>query len=772
MNLESVLRSHHLDQLLKGSGLSPDVIVARGYRSIEGPEGYSELKRLGFSRLQARNASGLLIPIWTPDGRNGSVLYRPDTPRQDLRGRAIKYEIPKNAGIRLDCSPLAREQLKDPHIALWITEGIKKGDALASHGLCAIDLLGVWNFKGKNAFGGVAFLADWDQIALNSRQVRIVLDSDVNSKLSARKALERLREHLQRRGAHVTTVYLQPQDGRKVGVDDYLLHHTVEELEGLIEAPRPQPQPAAPVIELLEEESPRLTRLLAYIEGNGYAATWLPTRTTVTEQLGKDGEVERLAHPQVSEVQRLFIVRDDGVRFGEVSDPKVTPLTELKMAIQLTNNVPRRLLWSTKGLVAYSRWGRPEPKDVFARLTAMYDHFLDFSRSLDERPRMCRFSACCSLMTWFIEVFTVLPYVWPNSPTPGAGKTKCGHCWTKTAYLGHLTSASGSFAALRDLADLGATLMFDDAEVLADPRKADPDKMALILAGNRRGVEVPVKEPSANGGWRTRWVNAYCPRGFTALNLPFRALQSRSIVIPLVASADPTRANRDPENPDDWPLDQKQLRDDLWAVALALQREAAAVWTDMSKETSILGRDWERWRALMAVARLFERHGVEGLEQDIRRVMASYHQQKGGLETQSREMLVIRALMRLAKLKDVDVWTTLDIMDVSSETLKVTASQVAQAVKGLLTEADDGTDDEEPSTWVNARSVGRILSKLRLQEERGEPPKRERYRHVVPKDVAQLALAHHLVHLSDETSITSTDVQMSSTEPENKGEVI
>ena len=152
MNLESVLRPHHRDQLLKDSGIAPDVIAARGYQSIEGPEGYAELKRLGFSRDQARNASGLLLPVWTPGGTNGPVIYRPDVPRLDPKGRAIKYEIPRDAGVRLDCPPLAREQLKDPRIALWITEGIKKGDALTSHGLCAIDLLGVWNFKGKNAF--------------------------------------------------------------------------------------------------------------------------------------------------------------------------------------------------------------------------------------------------------------------------------------------------------------------------------------------------------------------------------------------------------------------------------------------------------------------------------------------------------------------------------------------------------------------------------------------------------------------------------------------
>jgi hypothetical protein len=234
-------------------------------------------------------------------------------------------------------------------------------------------------------------------------------------------------------------------------------------------------------------------------------------------------------------------------------------------------------------------------------------------------------------------------------------------------------------------------------------------------------------------------------------------------VIPLVASTDPTRANRDPENPEDWPLDQHLLRDDLWAVALSLQREAAAIWTETSREMSILGRDWERWRALIAVARLFERHGVDGLEREIRQVMAAYHHQQGELEIPSREALMIRALIRLAKLKDVDVWTSMDMMDVSSETLKITASQVVETVKAILAEGDGSGEEDESSPWVNTRSVGRLLSQLRLKDMRGEPPKRERFRIISPKEILQLALAHHIVHLSEETSITSTNVQTSST---------
>jgi len=60
---------------------------------------------------------------------------------------------------------------------------------LASRGLCPVALLGVWNWKGKNDLGGTTILADWDYVALDGREVRIVFDSDVMVKVAVRSAI-------------------------------------------------------------------------------------------------------------------------------------------------------------------------------------------------------------------------------------------------------------------------------------------------------------------------------------------------------------------------------------------------------------------------------------------------------------------------------------------------------------------------------------------------------------------------------------------------------
>jgi len=357
------LSENHLKMLSKESGISDQMIQERGYCTITS-EG--DLVQFGFSPAQ-RRVPGLLIPLHTTDGKIGLHVYRPDNPRtyEDRSKReadglrpvkVLKYEIPKGAGVRVDCPPACLKTLQNPTIPLFITEGQKKADSLASQGACTIDLLGVWNFKGRNEFGGTTILADFDFIAWENRPVRIVFDSDVMYKPSVRLALERLTEILQRKGATVSAIYLpNHSSGVKWGVDDWLADgHTLQDLEALTEQPRPVPQPALPTIELLDEPSPTITRPLSLVGKQAYAATWLPVRTTRREVLDKEGNLQIHNPPLVEEKLCLFIVRNDGQVFAEISDGQSThPLSDLGVNTIFREVIPVEKRWSTRGVRAY-----------------------------------------------------------------------------------------------------------------------------------------------------------------------------------------------------------------------------------------------------------------------------------------------------------------------------------------------------------------------------------------------------------------------------------
>lgn len=224
------LAAHHA-ALLHASAVTDVVAGRRGYRTVTTP---TDLLALGFAAQQARTPA-LLIPVWGVGGEISLYQARPDTPRIDSRGRTVKYETAAGARMVVDVHPLVRHQVADPAVPLWITEGVRKGDAAISADLCCIALLGVWNWRGTNAAGGKVALPDWESIALNDRFVYVAFDSDVMTKPGVRDALARLSAFLESRGARVRLVYLPAgPEGGKVGLDDYLAAgHTVEELLAL-----------------------------------------------------------------------------------------------------------------------------------------------------------------------------------------------------------------------------------------------------------------------------------------------------------------------------------------------------------------------------------------------------------------------------------------------------------------------------------------------------------------------------------------------------------
>src|SRR3712207_4807558 len=173
-SLKLPLSEEHLAELVEESAISPDLIAQRGYRSV-GVK--SELERLGFGRAQI-SVPALEIPWYRPDGSLGLYQIKPKEPRiKD--GRPVKYEVPPKSRVVLDVHPAMREKLQDPNLPLYITEGIKKGDSLASRGCVAVTLIGVWSWRGTNEAGGKVALPDWELIPLNGRFVYIVFDSDV-----------------------------------------------------------------------------------------------------------------------------------------------------------------------------------------------------------------------------------------------------------------------------------------------------------------------------------------------------------------------------------------------------------------------------------------------------------------------------------------------------------------------------------------------------------------------------------------------------------------
>ena len=140
-------------KFLRARAVADEVAAERGYQSATRKV---ELERLGFGRTQ-QLVSALVIPIWSVRGAIESHQLRPDTPRLNEKGKPRKYELKARSRMLLDAHPrLTRPRdgckvplIADPGVPLFVTEGIPKGDAGVSIGLCCTALLGVFNFRAR-----------------------------------------------------------------------------------------------------------------------------------------------------------------------------------------------------------------------------------------------------------------------------------------------------------------------------------------------------------------------------------------------------------------------------------------------------------------------------------------------------------------------------------------------------------------------------------------------------------------------------------------------
>ena len=210
--------------LIAASAISDVVRDARGYRTVTDP---GELRRLGFSAAQAR-VPGLLVPLWRIEGPSGHFQaaghfqYRPDSPRV-IKGKIVKYETPRGQANVLDIPRTVFDALRKGQQAVFVTEGARKADALASLGIPVLNICGVYGWRGRNDEGGYTALADWESISVKGSIFVLAFDSDILTKPEVHQALARLRGFLLHRGAaKVRVLMLPPLLSGKTGVDDYI----------------------------------------------------------------------------------------------------------------------------------------------------------------------------------------------------------------------------------------------------------------------------------------------------------------------------------------------------------------------------------------------------------------------------------------------------------------------------------------------------------------------------------------------------------------------
>jgi P4 family phage/plasmid primase-like protien len=228
------LSDRHREEL-DASEIAPEVRDARGYETLYGTdEDRARLREADIPVWAWREDTafpGLFIPIYRVTGECIGAQFKPGQP-QPCGDKTVKYATAKNKTGRLDVPPTMATGVRVVTTPLWVTEGVKKADSLASKGLAAIALSGVYNWRSR-----LGTLGDWEDIPLKGRTVVICFDSDAKHKRQVSGAMRRFGAWLESKGATDIRYLIVPEevDGTAVkGVDDYF--HAGGTLEGLRDA--------------------------------------------------------------------------------------------------------------------------------------------------------------------------------------------------------------------------------------------------------------------------------------------------------------------------------------------------------------------------------------------------------------------------------------------------------------------------------------------------------------------------------------------------------
>lgn len=322
------LHESHRDHL-RTSGLTDE--------TIELAQLYTELRHKVIAELLCRRSfprhhgAGLVFPLFTP-GATEPYAYRvrPDSPRKNPRGKAIKYEQAQGEGLVLVYFPpraCRSGAYRDAATRLVWAEGEKKGLVLDQIGATAIALTGVWNWLDKAHKDDTG---EWrlhplirEHVTLAGREHVVCFDYDAHDNDQVMHAAQRLAGALLAAGA-ASVRFITPPTREHKGIDDYYAVFGAQPTLALLDA--------AEVIEPLDVSSP-------YVLAKSVRAL-------------RDAPIsERMRLPSGYEIQK------DGTLWKQSDDPKHSDAKIASSPILIARNLEDHYSHEQRTEITYQRDG-------------------------------------------------------------------------------------------------------------------------------------------------------------------------------------------------------------------------------------------------------------------------------------------------------------------------------------------------------------------------------------------------------------------------------
>jgi len=527
---------HHAD--LMKSGLSDEMIKRAKIYTV--PPGDIS-KRLGASYLDESHfvESAMAIPYLNDGGFERFKIW-PGHKNKD--GHSVRYIQPKGSGVHLYVPPGVEEKLTDTTLTFTITEGEKKALKAAQEGLLCVGLGGIWNWKES---GSDDPIKDLDRLATFERSIDIVPDSDFNSKPGVLLAVYRLGKQLEKRGAKVQIVCVPPGPD-KVGLDDFLVSHTIKDYESL----------------------KRIRLDHEIFKKNKCAEADKPTATVQPFDLDKilSGQTLHPLRPGQDYIEGKLTY---GIRLGKQcffvrSDRISASWEQMQTQYEILDADFCRSRFSREGIRRYLKEGaNVSGPDLFAALRDYFRRFIVY-----RAPDMPALLAVWTMATYCYQMFQWFGYLHLNSPTPRCGKSSLLDLIRGVAFNASGASVGESSATLfREASANGATQCLDEMDQLGNKNKETKGDVIAVLNGGFQKDRVVNRCEGGNGKKIVpREFHVYSPKALAGIEELADTITDRCFSIVLWKKTKAEKPDR--FNHREWRPKLVQLRDDLHIFGL------------------------------------------------------------------------------------------------------------------------------------------------------------------------------------------------------------
>jgi hypothetical protein len=218
------------------------------------------------------------------------------------------------------------------------------------------------------------------------------------------------------------------------------------------------------------------------------------------------------------------------------------------------------------------------------------------------------------ILTYVYPAWGAVPYLHFGGPL-GSGKSRGFEVIERLAFRPLSSSSLTAPAMFRTLHQQGGTLLLDEAERLKNTSAPETGELlAMLLAGYKRGGKATRLE-TIGDSYQTVNFDVFGPKALACIaGLP-PVLASRCIKIMMLRAT--KRSAKPRRRIDATPLIWRQLRDDLFTMAL----EYGPAWLSLAANDAVCpamsGRDYELWQPLLALAHWLDENGTTGLQKCV-----------------------------------------------------------------------------------------------------------------------------------------------------------